>query len=802
MTEVLVGKQANAQANAQVDAQVDAQATDLELCAREPIRIPGAIQPHGFLVTFDPVSLVIERASANVATYGFGPAAAAPLGRTLAETFGEALVQAVRTGLERTIDDNPLHLGIFARGETREAVIAGASADAIAEHAANGGASHFSFALHRRADVLILEGEPAFRVAGPGASVYPLVRAFVTRLERARTVIELCEAAATEVRAICGFGRVLVYRFDEDGHGHVLAEDREAGYPSYLGQRFPASDVPAQARELYLASRIRLIANSNYEPVPILSASGAADAPLDLSFAALRSVSPVHLEYMRNMGTGASMSISIVVDGKLWGLISCHHREPMIATLDTRLACEHVGQILALQIESKELGDDTDHRLALRGTLVSLISTMADCDDFVAGLVSVPREFLGFMSGNGVAIVIDGRLAAVGETPNQRFIHALVDWMATHSNRDVFYTECLSDLMPEAMEFRHVASGVLAVQISKLHRNFVIWFRPEVVRVIEWAGDPRGKVATSAQDGLRLSPRRSFETWCQTVRGRSVRWRSSEIGMAAEFRHAALGIVLKRAEEMASLAAELGRANKELEAFSYSVSHDLRAPLRHIVGYGDLLAEYESEYLSDRGKRFLKNIVDSARLAGTLVDDLLTFSQMGRAALRPARLEMDELVRTVIDESRAQTQSRKIEWTVGKLPSVVGDAAFLLLALRNLVSNAVKYTQPRETARISIAAQEQADEWVFSISDNGVGFDMKYAPKLFGVFQRLHRFEEFEGTGIGLANVRRIVERHGGRTWADGKLDEGATFHFSLPKRFQSVDEAEPVAGIGAGPAQ
>jgi light-regulated signal transduction histidine kinase (bacteriophytochrome) len=234
---------------------------------------------------------------------------------------------------------------------------------------------------------------------------------------------------------------------------------------------------------------------------------------------------------------------------------------------------------------------------------------------------------------------------------------------------------------------------------------------------------------------------------------------------------------------MAGLADELGRANKELESFSYSVSHDLRAPLRHIVGFTDLLIEFEGANLNDRANRYLKNIADSARFAGKLVDDLLSFSQMGRSALHAAATDMNQVVQAAIKRVQQDTQGRSIEWNVGTLPVIRCDATFIELAVYNLVANAVKYSRNRPVAVISIHAEQTPDEFIFHVADNGVGFSMDYAHKLFAVFQRLHRMEEFEGTGIGLANVRRIVERHGGRAWAQGVLNEGAVFSFSIPKR-------------------
>ncbi len=227
--------------------------------------------------------------------------------------------------------------------------------------------------------------------------------------------------------------------------------------------------------------------------------------------------------------------------------------------------------------------------------------------------------------------------------------------------------------------------------------------------------------------------------------------------------------------------AQFEAANKELEAFSYSVSHDLRAPLRHIGGYAALLQKSDAASLSPRGQVHLATIIKSAKELGTLIDDLLVFAQMGRSELRYGPVELQQLAEETIQDLKAQQPGRNIEWRVAALPVVRGDRAMLRQVFVNLFSNAVKYSGPRDPAIITVTAQIQATEVVVSVQDNGVGFEMAYAQKLFGVFQRLHRPEEFEGTGVGLANVRRIVSRHGGRTWAEGELNVGATFHFSLP---------------------
>jgi hypothetical protein len=235
-------------------------------------------------------------------------------------------------------------------------------------------------------------------------------------------------------------------------------------------------------------------------------------------------------------------------------------------------------------------------------------------------------------------------------------------------------------------------------------------------------------------------------------------------------------------EKLQTLNTELDNANKELESFSYSVSHDLRAPLRHIDGFLGLLEKNAAHLLDVKGLGYLKTIAESAKKMGCLIDDLLAFSRMSRVEMMRKELNVALLVNETISTLDSEIQGRKINWNIASLPPIQADPAMMRQVFANLLINATKYTRPREIAEIEIGVQNSAKEIIFFVRDNGVGFDMQYVDKLFGVFQRLHRAEDFEGTGIGLANVRRIIARHGGRTWAEGKPDQGATFYFSLPK--------------------
>lgn len=727
---------------------------DLSGCAREPIRTPGAIQPYGLVLVVDPATLVVKERA--VSPPELLELLGDPLDRPLEQALGGALANC-RPALEALEPGTSQFLGAPVLGTQ--------------------GAHHLL--AHRIGDDLIIELESP--VAGePGSleDLYPAIRRFMGDIERVPTTRELCELAAVQIRELTGFDRTLVYQFDKEWNGAVVAEDGNGVLPSYLDLRFPESDIPAQARELYRQNRVRLIADNDYRPVPLVRTPAHADAPpTDLGPAMLRSVSPVHLQYMRNMGTGASMSVSLLREGQLWGLISCHNQQPKRVPYHVRTACEFIGQILSLQITLKERAAVVEERVARRAIQVRLLGRMAGDQDFMAALGRDQQNLLALTQSAGAAIVHRGECILHGECPSQAQVMSLVQWLTARQHEgDLYCTDRLPLEWDAADAFAGVASGVLAISISQVHDSFVLWFRPEVVRTVRWGGDPRKE-----ESDQPLSPRTSFEGWKETVRRQSLPWNEVDRDAALELRTAIVDIVLRKAEEMAALNEQLLRSNKELEAFSYSVSHDLRAPFRHIVGYSELLWASAGERLNDSERRFLDTIVESAQSAGTLVDDLLSFSQMGRSTMGQIAMDMTALVQDVRHKLDMEYEGRSIEWIVPNLPRVQADPGMLRLVWQNLLSNAIKFTRDTPHPVIEVGHSRTDTENVFYVQDNGCGFDMRYVDKLFGVFQRLHHADEFEGTGIGLANVHRIITRHGGRTWAEGEVGVGARFFFSIP---------------------
>jgi light-regulated signal transduction histidine kinase (bacteriophytochrome) len=484
------------------------------------------------------------------------------------------------------------------------------------------------------------------------------------------------------------------------------------------------------------------------------------------------------------MGTLASMSISILVDGKLWGLVSCHNAAPRRVNAQARTACDLLGKVLSQHLGARERGAYDSRRIELKRIESELLTHVAANQSFQSGLAANAGIWLQLADATGAAVMHDGSILTAGVTPPPERLRALAEKLRQHGVVDSFATDSLTLQWPEFQDLVDVASGMLAISISQLHPSYICWFRPEVQRTVLWAGDPRKSQHPTEE---RLHPRNSFASWKEQVKGQALPWSQAEIDSALDFRSAIINFVLRRAEERAELTSQLQRSNRELESFSYSVSHDLRAPFRHIVGYTQLLRDRETS-LSPQSQHYLDSINEAAASAGQLVDDLLSFSQLGRTTLAVSPVDMRKLVQEIVRSVEPDVRNRPVEWRVGPLPPTRGDAALLRQALYNLVDNALKYSRDRTPAIIDISGEQHASECVYTVKDNGVGFDMAYVHKLFGVFQRLHRMEDFAGTGIGLALTQRIIERHGGWIDAQGGVDAGATFRFGLPLKGESVD--------------
>jgi chemotaxis family two-component system sensor kinase Cph1 len=737
---------------------------DLTNCDREPIHVPGSVQPHGVLLVLSGTKLAVFQASESAAAV-LGVAAADLLGRPLDALLEPAAAHSLAAAaLNPGLDANPLHL--FT------APVCGRPCDAI---------------IHHVGDALVLELEPAPDGA-ERADSYALVRRAVTRIQAASTLDETLSAAAEEVRRISGFDRVMVYRFDPDGHGSVVAEARREDVEPFLGLHYPASDIPRQARRLYTLNLLRLIADVNYAPAPLVSMPGLeSSVPLDMSHCVLRSVSPIHVQYLKNMGVSASMSISILQGGELWGLIACHHYAPRFVPYDGRTACEFLGQVVSLQVAARQDAADLARRVQIRGVQARLIEFMADDAEYQDGLTRHDLTLLDLVGAGGAAVCAGGAFRLLGKTPAETDLTRLVDWLAEAGimgDDGVFATDGLSALFQAAEAYKDVASGLLTVAVSPAQRHWALWFRPEVLQMVNWAGDPN-KPAEAAPDGTpRLSPRGSFALWRETVRGRSLPWEPTEVEAAREFRRALVGVVLRQAEELARANARLARSNEELDAFAYIASHDLKEPLRGIRNYSEFLKEDYADALGEEGRAQLDTLARLTRRMESLLDSLLHYSRVGQLLLNLRETDMNAILRDALEALHPRIEETGVEVRVPRpLPPAVCDELQTGEVFSNLLSNAVKYNNKAQRW-VEVGCLDGPAPTVFYVRDNGIGIRERHLDAIFRIFKRLHGRDDYGGgTGAGLTIARKVVERHGGRLWVESALGEGTTFYFTLAPR-------------------
>jgi light-regulated signal transduction histidine kinase (bacteriophytochrome)/CheY-like chemotaxis protein len=434
------------------------------------------------------------------------------------------------------------------------------------------------FALHMVGDVLIIEGEDCSDEAATDAG--SAIRAMMGRLDATGDTTSFYREGARQVRALTGFDRVMVYRFDRDGSGEVVAEAARAGIGSFLDLRYPSSDIPQQARKLYVRTPFRVIADIEASPVPILPRLDETGAPVDLSLSVLRSVSPIHIEYLKNMGVGASLSISIIVEGQLWGLFACHHYSARRPSFERRSIAELFGQMFALKLESRERKQLQAYETGARASSDRLLAavagdaTLLDNPDCLGAMLreTVPCD--------GIAIWIDGKCAHSGLTPPPEAFPALVRRLSAMAAGRIFATDRLAETLESADAYSDVAAGLLAIPISRSPRDYVMLFRQEKVRTVKWAGDPH-KPAQLGPNGPRLTPRKSFELWSQEVRGSSEPFSAAEVRVAEMLRVSLIEVVLRLSDDAQE---ERRRFSERQELLIAELNHRVRNILSLIRG--------------------------------------------------------------------------------------------------------------------------------------------------------------------------------------------------------------------------
>ncbi|MFN6572687.1 ATP-binding protein [Dendronalium sp. ChiSLP03b] len=756
---------------------IAAQTNSLTNHDRKPIHIPGSIQPHGLLLALS-TELEILQVSNNTQEY-LGKEPKDLLGQSLSYLLDARTVEAIEQYLVKKIGSvNAFKVSIMTLNGER----------------------YFDSIAHRTEEVLILELEPTFSSELSFLSFQALAGEAIANMQSTSNLTEFLHLVAINTREITAFDRVMVYQFDHQGAGSVIAEAKREDLSPYLGLHYPATDIPQQARELYTRCLLRFIPDLNAQPVKLVPIENpTTQQPLDLSLSVLRSFDSCCVEYHQNMGVTALLVISLVQEQQLWGLIACHHKTPKHIPYEMRKICEFLGRIVSLELAHKVSQSELDYKVKLKSLQSEFIESISQADNFIDALIKPEIRLLDLVGASGAAVCLNDEITLVGGTPDINRVQALIEWADTQVNDNLFVTDSLPKLYPEAVTFKDTTSGLLLLRISQVLRYYILWFRPEVIQTVHWAGNPNESIQVEADGNVTLCPRKSFENWQETVQLTSLPWKQCEIDSALALKNAIVGIVLSKADELAKINLELERSNRELASFAYAASHDLKEPLRGIYNFSTVLLEDYAQVLDDDGIECLQTVVSLSVRMETLINALLRLSQLGQTQLRQQQINLNELLNQVIDVFHASRQdSELIDIRIPRpLPTVECDPVLVNEVFSNLISNAFKYNDKTESwieigyqgEQGSRGAGEAGEDKTinsqlpitFYVRDNGIGIPEHHLETIFRLFKRLHSQEKYGGgAGAGLAIVKKIVELHGGHIWVESSIGFGSTFYFTL----------------------
>jgi chemotaxis family two-component system sensor kinase Cph1 len=663
-------------------------AIDLSDCDREPIHIPGSIQPHGILLVAEKTTLIVRHGAGDVErVFQLEQWADRPLADFLGQEVARKAALVSETAQKRAFVDT-----ISAPG-----------------------AALLDVTAHIIDDYLLVEIEPKVTVPRSSTELLGRIESASNALDQATTLKNLCDIAAVQFRELTRYDRVMVYRFLENGAGAVLAEARRNDQRSFLNHHFPGSDIPQQARALYIRNLLRVIPDVNYEAAPLRPPW--VRAALDMSDSILRSVSPIHLRYLKNMGVAASASVSIVKDGVLWGLIACHNETPLPIAYDIRATCRTLASNLARQIKTREEAEAYRERLRLRGSqddTIALLSRHGSLEEEIANHVD---DLSRLIACDGFAVLRGKELLLTGACPPEDDVRKLADWLIAKSVESVFSTNRLIVSYPPAEQFQGVTAGVLAALLSVEERWLLVWFRAEEVQIVKWAGNPHK--AVELKPGETLSPRSSFEAWQETVHGHSRRWTLAEIEAAARFRQELLEFRQNRRlrelnRQLTETVAEKDLLLNQKQFLIGEVNHRVQNSLQ-------IVSSFLSFQARESGDAAFGKAVEEARRRISAV------SLLHRSLYRGDEIGVTDAGRYIEDLCGNLVGSMGNEWKehfalhLGPVMLPIDRVIPLGLVVTELVINVNKYAYSGEPGPIEITLTEDQSRFRLVVADKGRG---------------------------------------------------------------------------------
>ncbi|MEI7487858.1 MAG: ATP-binding protein [Chryseobacterium sp.] len=723
-------------------------------CHEEPIHIPGYIQSFVYLISIDVESHSITFFSQNISNI-FNI-------ENVEFLFGKKITD-FPDSFKSIIDSDIYHsLNKFTRREN-ETYFDKIFVDEKEYH----------FSVFRSKNDIFLEFEevlenPNKRISNKYDNFYIIDNAQ-----------EIWEQLLSTLSKIVNYDRMMVYKFMLDGSGKVIAERRNKNLESYLGLHYPESDIPRQARELYMKKRKRIFSDVYSETVPILS---KVHKNIDLTFTASRGMSPIHGQYIKNSGASSSFSVSIIIDDQLWGLVTCQNSEARHIDLEDRVQAGIFTALASNAYSSFKSKKELEYRIGLNGKSAYLKSDFLKHNTLFDSLVENKKEIRELPEADGLVIVSDEDIVTDGITAERSVINKIINWAHQNTEESLYVNRSFLKEYGDELGLNENAAGIIIYFIERSKNEMLIWFRKEFDEHINWAGNPEKKIGVFSQNGEEkhiISPRTSFQTFTENIKGNSRRWSSRNISAVQVVRDVILETSHKQYNAIKELNNQLRKVNEELDSFSYTISHDLGTPLTVMkLNAQMLLSNFEK---TDKNKNKLTSIIEEIDGMAEMMHDVLQLSRAKHSEIELEILHPAHTIRKISDNARITFESLGTEIIIKDCPQVLADKTMMHQAFLNIINNAVKYSSQQDQPRVEIEGFEEGEYVIYKISDNGIGIPEEDKHKMFKIFNRMDNAKKFKGNGVGLSIVHRIMNRIGGNVDYESNKD-GTSFILTFKK--------------------
>ncbi|WP_027379759.1 ATP-binding protein [Chryseobacterium daeguense] len=724
-------------------------------CHEEPIHIPGYIQSFGYLIGIDAESHSITFFSRNIEDIFTIENKELLFDKKLTdfpESFKSIIESDIYTSLNRfTRRENETYFDkVFINGK------------------------EYHFSVFKNNNYIFLEFEKV--LANPNKRISNKYDNFYI-IDNEQ---EIWDQLLSTLARIVNYDRMMIYKFMMDGSGKVIAEKRNRNMESFLGLHYPESDIPRQARELYLKKRKRIFSNVYEETVPLLSKK---QENIDLTYVASRGMSPIHGQYIKNSGASSSFSISIIIDNHLWGLVTCQNSEPKHIDLEDRVQAGIFTALASNAYSSFRSKNELNYRLQLNEKASQLKTEFLKHNSLFDSLIENKTEIKNLPEADGLAVISEEEIVTEGSTPDQATIERIVQWAHENTDDNIFLSRSFCKDYGKDLNLDEKAAGVIIYFIERSKNNLLIWFRKEFDEHINWAGNPEKKIEVFSQNGEEkqiISPRTSFRIFTENIKGNSKRWNSRNIAALQTVRDLILETSHKNYNTIKRLNDELKKVNEELDSFSYTISHDLGTPLTVMKLNAQMLLNSLTDG-SEKSRSKINSIIEEIDNMAEMMHDVLQLSRAKYSEIELERLQTNLIIRKISENAKITFDSPKTEVIIKDCPDVLADKTMLHQAFLNIINNAVKYSSYQDQPVVEIHGYEKEDEVVYIVKDNGIGIPDGEKHKMFKIFNRMENAKKFKGNGVGLSIVYRIMKRIGGNVDYESNK-EGTSFILTFKK--------------------